>query len=120
MGEESEAQLVANLWGWLQQQIALAEQHQLTVTISGYKLASTEISQLCRIIAAGAAHGLPTVDELEELTVHDRDVELLGYMKQKWISNDGYSLKVMACARLQLERRRPRRIQQPRLVSRSR
>ena len=89
MTEESEAQLVANLWAWLQQQIALAEQRQLTVKIYGYNLASTETSPLRRISATGAAPGLPTLDELGEFTAHDRYVDLLGYMKQKWISNDG-------------------------------
>jgi predicted RecB family nuclease len=98
MTEESEAQLVANLWAWLQQQIALAEQRQLTVKIYGYNLASTETSHLRRITATGAAPGLPTLDELAVFTEHDRYVDLLDYMKQKWISNDGYSLKVMAPA----------------------
>ena len=98
MTEESEAQLVANLWAWLQQQVALAEQRQLTVKIYGYNLASTETSHLRRISATGAAPGLPTLDELGEFTAHERYVDLLGYMKQKWISNDGHGLKVMAPA----------------------
>jgi predicted RecB family nuclease len=41
---------------------------------------------------------LPTLDELAEFTEHERYVDLLSYMKAKWISNDGYSLKVMAPA----------------------
>ena len=98
MTEGSEAQLVANLWAWLQRQIALAEQRQLTVKIYGYNLASTETSHLRRISATGAVTGLPSVDELKEFAAHDRYVDLLPYMKQKWISNDGHSLKVMAPA----------------------
>ncbi|MDC3402440.1 ribonuclease H-like domain-containing protein [bacterium] len=98
MTEESEAQLVADLWGWLQQQIARAEQQQLTIKIYGYNLATTETSHLRRITATGAAPGLPSADELTEFTDHDRYVDLLPCMKRKWISNDGHGLKVMAPA----------------------
>ncbi|MBT6444265.1 MAG: hypothetical protein HOK58_04680, partial [Acidimicrobiaceae bacterium] len=94
----NEAQLVADLWAWLQQQILLAEQRGLTVRIYGYNLASTETSHLKRIAATKAAPGLPTLDELAEFTEHERYVDLLSYMKTKWTSNDGYSLKVMAPA----------------------
>jgi len=95
---EIEARLVADLWAWLQQQIALAEQRGLTVTIYGYNLASTETSHLRRISATGAAPGLPSATELTDFIEHDRYVDLLDYMKPKWISNDGHSLKVMAPA----------------------
>ena len=50
------------------------------------------------ISATRAAPGLPTLAELKEFADHDRYVDLLGYMKQKWISNDGHGLKVMAPA----------------------
>ena len=94
----NEARLVVDLWAWLQQQILLAEQRGLTVRVYGYNLASTETSHLKRIAATKAASGLPTLDELAEFTEHERYVDLLSYMKAKWISNDGYSLKVMAPA----------------------
>lgn len=94
----NEAELVADLWAWLQQQILRAEQRGLTVKIYGYNLASTETSHLRRIAATNAIPGLPTLDELAEFTEHERYVDLLSYMKAKWISNDGHGLKVMAPA----------------------
>lgn len=98
MTDEREARLVADLWAWFQQQIVLAEQRQLTVGIYGYNLASTETSHLRRIVATGAAPGLPSLDELADFTEHDRYIDLLDSMKHKWISNDGHGLKVMAPA----------------------
>ena len=94
----NEAKLVADLWAWLQQQILRAEQRGLTVRIYGYNLAITETKHLERIAATKAVPGLPTLAELAEFTEHDRYVDLLSYMKAKWISNDGHSLKVMAPA----------------------
>ena len=98
MTAAKEAKLVADLWAWLQQQILRAEQRGLTVTIYGYNLAGTETSHLRRITATQGAPGLPTLDELKEFTEHERYVDLFPYMKKKWISNDGYGLKVMAPA----------------------
>jgi predicted RecB family nuclease len=98
MTVESEAQLVAELWAWFQRQLDNAERHNLTVRVYGYNLTSTETSHLVRIAAGGAAPGLPTPDELAEFTEHGRFVDLYPYMKGKWISNDGHSLKVMAPA----------------------
>lgn len=98
MTAEAEGLLVVDLWAWFQEQLNRAEQRGLSVRIYGYNLASTETSHLKRIAAAVAVPGLPTVDELEAFTDHPRYVDLFGYMKKKWISNQGHSLKVMAPA----------------------
>ena len=98
MTDEIEAQLVADLWGWFQQQLALAAKRELSVRIYGYNLASTETHHLRRITSTRAAPGLPTLDELTEFTDHDRYIDLLDYMKPKWISNNGHGLKVMGPA----------------------
>lgn len=96
-----EAELVAALWAWMSDILRRASAEGLTVRVYGYSMASTEAAQLRRIRAGDAARhvaGMPTSEIVESFVESDAWVDLLPYMRQKFWSNWGHGLKVVASA----------------------
>ena len=99
-----EASLVAQLWRWLERQRDLAVAEGLTFKVYGYSIGAAESSHLKRIVAGRGISTLPSNAAIERFVdktspIAERTfVDLLPFMQQRWCSNDGHSLKVMAPA----------------------
>ena len=102
LDDRSEASLVVELWRWLEDQGTLAEEQGLTLKVYGYSIGGAESSHLKRIVAGSALDSLPSIAAVESFVdttspIAQRTfVDLLPLMQQRWCSNEGHGLKVMA------------------------
>lgn len=87
LDEDGERALATQLWEWLLDLLGRADDAGLVARVYFYSQAET--TKLRQIIPS---------DELETVVTSDRWVDLLPPMKQKFWSNDGHGLKVIAVA----------------------
>lgn len=86
---DGEVQLAVDLWSWLTALRGRAHAEGITIRIYGYNAGPVEGAALRRLVPSA---------ELDALLASEEWVDLLPHMRNKYWSNDGHGLKVMAVA----------------------